>query len=313
MSGLNDNVRRLVGAIEELRDIGRDTNGGTTRLAYTKADIDGRAWLAERMANAGLRVEIDVIGNLFGWLPGKNRVPPVLLGSHIDTVVGGGAYDGTLGVIAALETVRALIADGWSPQGPVGVVSFACEEGSRFGMSSIGSRSLTGCLSEHDLSRLRDREGITLYDAIRAAGLSPDRVMTLRREPGWFRAYLEAHIDQGKELAEVGYPLGIVRAIAGISRYAVTFSGEHAHSGAAPMGRRRDAMAAAAEAVLLAEAAALERQGEVVATVGAVEVMPGIINVLPATVRIADKPGAPENPIAREHQPQPAQPVSRSR
>lgn len=281
-----DAARRVLEAIEELGEIGRDGRGGTTRLAYTPPDAAARRWLVDRMEAAGLRVKTDAIGNVFGWRAGSTVSPPVLLGSHLDTVPGGGRYDGTLGVIAALETVRALVADGWSPAVPVGVVSFACEEGGRFGISSVGSRALTGQLTEDDLSRLHDRDGVSLRDAVSAAGLAPEGIAALRREPGWFRAYLEAHIDQGPELDETGCAIGVVRAIAGTCRYRVTFTGQQAHAGAAPMGRRRDAMAAAAEAILIAEAAAADRQDEVVATVGAVEAVPGIINVLPALVRI---------------------------
>jgi len=281
-----DDVRRVLRSIEELGEIGRDERGGTTRLAYTPPDVAARRWLAARMEAAGLQVETDAIGNVFGWLGRRAEKAPVLLGSHIDTVPGGGAYDGALGVIVAFETIRSLASEGWSPYRPVGVVSFACEEGSRFGMSSVGSRALIGQLTQDDLSRLHDRDGISLFDALAAAGLSPEGVTGLRRQPGWFRAYLEAHIDQGPDLDEIGCAVGIVRAIAGMFRYRLTFIGQEAHSGAAPMGRRRDAIAAAAEAILITETSALERREEVVATVGALEVVPGIINVIPGLVRI---------------------------
>jgi hydantoinase/carbamoylase family amidase len=163
-------------------------------------------------------------------------------------------------------------------------VSFACEEGSRFGMSSIGSRAITGGLANNDLLRLKDRDGISLREALEAAGLSPESVQSLKREPGWFGAYLEAHIDQGPDLEDFGQPIGVVRVIAGVSRHRITFLGKQAHSGAARMGRRSDAMAAAAGAILIAEEEANARSDEVVATVGTIEALPGIVNVLPNQV-----------------------------
>jgi N-carbamoyl-L-amino-acid hydrolase len=278
-------VARILREIHELSQIGGHADGSVTRLAYTQADTEARMWLVNRMEEAGLRTEVDAVGNVFGWPPNSSTDPPILLGSHVDTVPGGGMYDGTLGVVSALEIVRSL-ADRENRVPPVGVVSFACEEGSRFGMSSIGSRAVTGQLVPGDLERLKDRDGITLRQALQSAGLSPKEVHKLQRAPGWFRAYLEGHIDQGPELEETGCPVGVVKAIAGVSRYLLTFHGAQAHAGAARMGQRRDAMAAAAEAILIIEHEATSAAEDVVATVGVAEIVPGIINVLPAEVRL---------------------------
>lgn len=277
---------RVLHEIEELSKIGRCADGSITRLAYSKEDVDARGWLVDRMERAGLQVEVDAVGNVFGWLLGNGTTAePILIGSHIDSVPYGGTLDGTLGVLCGLEIARAVIEQG-KLRTTLGILSFACEEGSRFGLSSVGSRALSSGLTPDDLHRIRDRQGTTLWQALESAGLNPAGVQGVRRNTNWFRAYLEVHIDQGSELDEAGVPVAIVTGIAGVSRYNITFAGHQAHAGAARMNRRRDALAAAAEAILIIEEEARTAAEHVVATVGVVEVIPGTMNVVPGLVRL---------------------------
>ncbi len=233
-------------------------------------------WILE----AGMRVSRDNIGNVHGHYeadaPGR---PTLLLGSHLDTVRGAGKYDGMLGVLVAIDAVQTLHDAGRRLPFGIEVLGFADEEGLRFGSTYLGSRALAGTLLPADL-RLVDAKGVTLAQAITAFGGDPMRIADDRWTGGDLLGYIEVHIEQGPVLESRLLPVGVVSAIAGQNRYAITLTGEAGHAGTVPMNGRRDALAAAAEIVLAAEEAALGRPG-LVATVGKLDVYPGATNVIP--------------------------------
>lgn len=227
------------------------------------------------MACAGLSVRTDEAGNLIGVRSGKIGVrsgkneglPSLVLGSHTDTVPGGGRFDGALGVLAAVEVARTLHEAGESLMHPLEVVDFTAEEPTDQGPSMIGSRAWAGTLDERLLAA-RDARGLTLAEALERAGGDATRIQAARRLPGTIAAYLELHIEQGVELARSGVEVGIVTGIAGIARHIVVFEGEAAHSGTTSMETRRDALAAAAELILAVERHARASERELVATAG---------------------------------------------
>jgi N-carbamoyl-L-amino-acid hydrolase len=234
------------------------------------------------MADAGLQAGIDAGGNLVGRRPGQ--VPaarPLVLGSHTDTVAGGGRFDGILGVLAAVEVARALREAGVGLRHPLEVIDFLGEEPNDFGLSMVGSRTLAGTLDPAGLQR-QDPSGRSLADAIGAAGGDPGRLGDVRRAPGSVACYLELHIEQGRRLEQAGCPLGVVTAITGVTRYRVELQGRADHAGGTPMAERCDALAGAAQVI-----AAMERlwiDGAGVGTVGRLTVSPNSINVIPETV-----------------------------
>lgn len=224
-----------------------DGEPGVTRLAYSERDNEARGWFCERAAALGFRCVIDAVGNSFAFNPAADDRRPILLGSHLDSVRHGGRYDGTLGVLIALAAAGHLTRT--APRLPLGVVSFACEESTRFGFGAIGSRYAVGELQESHLGTIVDGDGKSLGEALDAAGFGWSPTPSFRIDARTVDAYLEPHIDQGTLLNNAGSPLGIVTSIAGVDRVAIDWIGEAAHSGARIRADRRDALLAAADFV----------------------------------------------------------------
>jgi hydantoinase/carbamoylase family amidase len=279
---------RIQAQLRGLARIGYSADGGMNRLAFTRQDLRARQLLLHILGNLGIEPRIDPFGNVFGRIPGTGRAaddPPLLLGSHIDTVPGGGRFDGSVGMVAALE-VAALVAEHRiETRHPIEIVSFACEESSRFGRGTMGSGIVAGIWGPDEILGLTDARGIRLEQALQRAGLEPRRLAEARRAPGDFLAYLEIHIEQGRVLEEAGLQVGVVDGIAAPTRFRAQLIGHADHSGATPMGLRHDALAAAAEVILAVERFATAA-GNVVGTVGTVRVDPGAINVIPGRVEL---------------------------
>lgn len=277
---------RLNADLEDLAAFGRSPDGAINRLVFTEPELQARRWLVDRMRSAGLQVRIDPIGNLFGRLEGIDpSVPPVLTGSHIDSTLNAGRFDGTVGVLAALEALRVLGDLPERPRRPLEMVAFTSEEPTRFGLGVMGSTAMVAGLTPADAERLRDWEGVSLAEALRAAGLHPELLAEVRRPAGAFHAFLELHIEQGPYLERTGKTVGIVTAIAGPTNLRVTFGGSATHAGSTPMADRRDALLGACEVALAVEAAALGTASKTtVGTVGSLQVFPGAVNVIPGRV-----------------------------
>jgi allantoate deiminase len=235
------------------------------------------------MRDAGMAVRKDNVGNLLGrYESGDGGGSTLILGSHLDSVRDAGKYDGPLGVMVALAAVKRLHDSGSRLPFAIEVVGFADEEGLRYGTPYLGSRALAGVFDVADLERA-DAQGVTMADAIRTFGGDPGRLLDDRWHGGDLVGYIEVHIEQGPVLEARDLPVGIVSAITGQSRYRLMFTGEAAHAGTTPMDRRKDALVAAAEFVLVVEAVARGTEG-LVATVGQLAVSPGATNVVPGQV-----------------------------
>jgi hydantoinase/carbamoylase family amidase len=274
--------------IAELAQLNDDpAAGGITREVYTPTYARARELVGGWMTAAGLEVRTDAVGNLFGRLPGAEPdAPLVLTGSHVDTTLNAGAYDGVLGVLGAIEAVEQLRADDAAPRRSIAVVAWAGEE-PRFGTGCVGSRAAAGDLERADLDRLVDRDGISMADALRRDGRDPDRLDAARIDPASVHALVELHIEQGIVLETHGQPIGIVTAIAAPHDFTIALRGAATHAGATPMALRRDALAGAAEVVGEVERLARDSpSGTTVGTVGVARVRPGAINVVPGVVEL---------------------------
>jgi len=254
--------------------------GRLTRRFATPAMTRAADLVTGWMEDAGLAVRRDAVGNVIGRTRGSG--PPFVVGSHLDTVPNAGRYDGPLGILSALAVVERLAAGGVRPSVPLEVAAFADEEGTRFGTSYLGSAAYTGGF-EREWLGLVDADGITLAEAILAAGGDPEAAVGSSAPQ--LAGYLEVHIEQGPVLERDGIPVGVVTAIAGQSRVRVVMRGEAGHAGTVPMAARRDALAAAAEVVLAVEQAGRSTDG-LVATVGALELSPNVGNVVPGEARM---------------------------
>ncbi len=252
---------------------------GWTRRVFSPEYLRSRELIWELMGSAGLEVRRDPAGNLIGTLPGTAPDQAALiLGSHTDTVAGGGRFDGPCGVMAAIEAVRRIRERGGRPRRTIWVVDFLGEEPNDFGISCVGSRAAAGHLSPEHL-RLVDGGGRTLAEALAQMGGDPDRIAEARWPKGAASAYLELHVEQGTRLEEAGRGLAVVTAIAGIHRAEIRLEGWADHAGTAPMAGRSDALLAAAEVSLEVEQLGL-RGGLGVATVGRLELVPNSPNVV---------------------------------
>jgi len=255
---------------------------GITRTFLCPAMHKVHTFLREWMQRVGMDARIDAMGNLRGIYEGvgAENERRLLIGSHLDSVPDAGAYDGVVGVVLAIALVEAL--GGKRLPFAIEIVGFSEEEGVRFGVPFLGSRALMGRV-DRELLETPDQQGVSIAEAIRRFGLNPDEMDSALIAPGTF-AYLEFHIEQGPVLEDLGQPVGVVRAIAGQSRYAVTFTGKASHAGTTPMHLRRDALAGAAEWISAVETEARGVEG-LVATVGAIESEPRAGNVVPGCVR----------------------------
>jgi hydantoinase/carbamoylase family amidase len=261
--------------------------GGITREVYTPTYAAALDWVAQRMRDAGMETRLDAFGNLWGrWAGREPGAPRVVTGSHVDTTLNAGRYDGVVGVLGAIDAVRRLQADGFAPRRSIDIVSFAGEE-PRFGTGCIGSRALIGALGPDDLQRMRDRAGVSLADALAQAGFPPERVPEAAIDAGAVHAFVELHIEQGAVLEQGGEQVGVVTAIAAPHDLRLIVRGEAAHSGATPMALRHDALAGAAEVMLVLERLAkASPSGTTVGTVGVIRASPGAINVVPGEVHL---------------------------
>jgi beta-ureidopropionase / N-carbamoyl-L-amino-acid hydrolase len=257
-----------------------------TRRAFSDEDRAARTWVAAEMRAVGLAVTVDAAANVIGRRPGREDGPSIMKGSHLDTVQAGGRFDGIAGVLAGLEVARCLHEAGHRLRRPFEVVNFTCEEPSDFGLSTIGSRAMSGRIGADTVAGLRDRRGMSLGDAIDAVGGRAARLDEARREPGSIARYLELHIEQSASLDRAGLPVGVVTAIAAPSRFRVTVRGRQDHAGGTPMAVRKDALVPAAELVLLVERLAREAGRGMVGTVGALTVHPNMVNIVPGKVEL---------------------------
>jgi hydantoinase/carbamoylase family amidase len=274
-------VSELLADLEAVSRFGGE-GSGVTRLAWTPELFAAYDYVGARLEELGLEVEVDPAGNLVGrWHVGSG--PPIAVGSHLDSVVAGGRFDGTLGVLAGVHAIRLLRRRGFVPGRPLWVISFMDEEGARFGGSCFGSGAFAG----RDLSGLEaetDRDGVTLREAMGRAGFDLDRVPEAKRvdELG---AYLELHVEQGPVLERAGTDIGVVTGIVGGAAFRVRFTGTPGHAGTTPMELRRDAFAGAARAALALRDRALS-SGEITVNVGEVSVEPGGASTIPGAAEL---------------------------
>ena len=288
MSAGTDRLREeFEGCFGRLAEIGRDPAGGWTRLAWTEEDRRARAWFEAEAAARGLGVERDRAGNLWAWWPGQggeDGEPVVAVGSHLDTVRGGGAYDGALGVVSGLLAVGELSRREVEPRRPVAVVAFADEEGGRFGVPTFGSRVLAGALDPAELLARVDQDGTGMGEALAAAGVDPEGFGPDPARIGRLGAFVELHVEQGRGLVDLGRPVALGTGIWPHGRWRLTLTGEANHAGTTRLADRRDPMLGLAAAVLAARAAAAELGA--VATVGRVVVEPNSANSVPGRVSV---------------------------
>lgn len=276
-------ARRFTAAWHALEPIGRDPrSGGYVRFAWTRTDAALRAWFAGEAAARGMACARDRNGNSWAWW-GEPGTGAVVTGSHFDSVPDGGAYDGPLGVVSAFLAVDALRERGVRPSRPVAVVATSDEEGARFGVACAGSRLLAGTLDPDRARALRDADGTTLADAMRAAGADPGAIGRDDEVLQRIGSFVELHIEQGRGLVDAGAPVGIAGAIRPHGRWRLTFRGAADHAGTTRLPDRRDPMLPFAETVVAARRVAA-RLGAV-ATIGRVEVEPNATNAIPAAVR----------------------------
>lgn len=285
---MTDAPGRLHARIAELATYNDDpAAGGITREVYTRTYTAALERVMAWMREAGLEPRFDTVGNLFGtWAGAEVDAPRVLTGSHVDTTLNAGAYDGVLGVLGAIEAVESLRAAGFSPRRRVEVVAWAGEE-PRFGTGCVGSRAAAGEMTRADLDRLADRDGVSMASALRLAGFEPDKLTEAIIDPATVHALVELHIEQAIVLETHGEPIGVVEAIAAPHDFRLTFDGAATHAGATPMALRHDALVGAAEVIVAIERIATDSaSGTTVGTVGVVRARPGAINVVPGTVSL---------------------------
>jgi len=290
--------KRTVAELEELRELTGDENGAQ-RVAWTDTWETARAWLRDKVSETGATEEIDAAGNQWFTLAGATD-EAVLLGGHIDSVPNGGWLDGCLNVMAGVEVLRRVAADGTPPL-TVRLVNWADEEGARFGRSLFGSSAAAGSMDDQDeLRQRRDADGIALPDALREHGVDLDSALDARSQLANAVAYLELHIEQGPVLESMDLPLGVVLGTFGVERHQITWKGQAAHAGSTPMDKRRDALAGAAKLALEIRPIAAEVGEGAVCTSGGVVCKPGIVtSVVETAEQLLDQRHLKADSLAR--------------
>ena len=256
--------------------------GGIERIAFSPANLEAREFVKELMRTAQLEVTVDAVGNIIGRREGRDEdAPPLMLGSHIDSVPQGGNYDGPVGTMSAIEVAYTLADGDILLRHPLEVAVFINEEGGK-----TGSRAMSGELNPEDLD-LPTRSGHTIGEGIAILGGDPSALNSVKRGPGSIAAYLELHVEQGRALEKEGVDIGVVEGIVGIKRWRVTIDGFANHAGTTPMNDRRDALLAAAGFIQIVNRTVSAVEGRQVGTVGQLEVSPGAPNVIPGQVTLS--------------------------
>jgi beta-ureidopropionase / N-carbamoyl-L-amino-acid hydrolase len=275
---------RLWATLMETARIGGTPKGGICRLTLTEEDRQVRDWFRAACEAAGCTVAVDAVGNMFARRPGRDpSLPPICIGSHLDTQPTGGKFDGVLGVLAGLEILRSLQASGYETNAPIEVVNWTNEEGSRFPPAMLASGAFAGLFEEDAVLATRDRAGVSFGEALDAIGYRGD--LPLGRRP--MSAMFELHIEQGPILEREGRTIGVVTGVQGMRWFEITVTGSDAHAGPTPMDARRDALVGAADVVRLVREVGLAQAPDGVATVGLMEVRPNSRNVVPGEVFLA--------------------------
>lgn len=275
---------RVLEILEHLKSFGGSVDKGITRLAYSAEDLAAQKYIMEKMQELGMEVRRDYVGNIFARLPGKNpTLPTIASGSHLDTVKQGGAYDGALGVVAALEAAYAIKEQGL--EHPYEVIIFMAEESTRFGFATIGSKLLAGVGTPETFSSATKKDELSYIEVLKQAGFEPEKYEQVKLDASKYAAFVELHIEQGRVLADSGEAIGVVENIAAPTRMKITIEGVADHSGATPMNFRKDALVSGAKLILAIEEVgkAHSEQG-IVTTVGVVDIEPSSINVIPGKV-----------------------------
>lgn len=276
------NRTRFLHTLAELSQIGRQPNGAVHRVGYSPADLAARRWLNDRLRSIGLEVQVDAAGNSIAIYPGSEALPPIAIGSHSDTVPFGGAYDGSLGVVAALETLAALHDAKFQPRHPIAWLNFAAEEAT-MGGGTTGSQAMAGNFNMAMLDKAA-WDGQKVRTHLSKAGLEPEKMLDAQRAKGEFAAFLELHIEQSDRLEKTGQQIAIADGFVGIRRYSVRFEGQANHAGTTPMARRQDALVMAAPMIHFVRDVAVELG--IVGTIGDFNVYPGAPNVIPERVEL---------------------------
>ena len=289
---------RAVQELKELRELTGDAEGAQ-RVAWTDTWETAREWLRGLLAETGAVEEIDEAGNQWFTLRGESE-RALLIGGHIDSVPNGGWLDGCLNLVAGVEVVRRIAAEGTPPL-TVRLVNWADEEGARFGRSLFGSAAAAGSMADQEELRARtDANGIALPDALREHGVDLDRALDARTQLEGAVAYLELHIEQGPVLESLDLPLGVVLGTFGVERYQITWTGQAAHAGSTPMDKRRDALAGAAKLALEIRPIATEVGDGAVCTSGGVVCKPGIVtSVVETAEQLLDQRHLDADKLAR--------------
>lgn len=280
------NTTHLISMIQTLATHNDLNPPSVQRILYSESDLSARAYVHDLLTSAGLSVQEDPIGNIFAVWDGTTSLPPIATGSHIDAIPHSGMYDGTVGVLGAIEAIRSLQAAGFKPERDVHIIVFTSEEPTRFGIGCLGSRVLSGAMEPEDADSLTDAGGVTLEEARNAAGYFG----TLDVVPlidGEYDAFVELHIEQADTLEKAGIDIGAVTAIAAPSQMKIRFSGPGGHAGSLMMALRHDPLLAAAELTIEVERVALTSGSDSsVATVGELKVFPGAVNSVPRDVEM---------------------------
>lgn len=274
------NGARLKHTIEAFADYGRTDKNGVTRLSLTEEDIKVRDYFRACCEELGVSVKVDDMGTMYATLEGVMSGPPIVIGSHMDTVKKGGRFDGVLGVIAGLEVVRTLVDHGVKPKLPVTIMNFTNEEGARFEPSMMASGVLSGKFDKTAMLNKKDPDGVTFGEALEKSGYKGDVSNRITEAT----AYLELHIEQGPVLEKEGLAIGLVDCVVGMVCYEIEVTGESDHAGTTPMGMRKDALFAATDLITELRSKLSVLDSELVYTMGRMNVLPNIHTVIPNKV-----------------------------
>jgi ureidoglycolate amidohydrolase len=277
------NLARLQTQIDSLASISEAPAPVVTRVLFSDADLEARAFVKSSCRELDLSIREDAVGNIFArWIGSIPKLPPAATGSHIDAIPNAGRYDGVVGVLGALEAIRALKEAHFQPERSIELIIFTAEEPTRFGIGCLGSRLLAGALSLSGANALRDQEGRDLHYWSKRAGLGKQNIKSVRLPKNHYAAFVELHIEQGPILEKKRIPIGVVEMIAAPSTLRVQLTGVGGHAGAVLMPNRRDALLAGAEiALAVEEAACTSGSPDTVATTGVFRIEPGAVNSIP--------------------------------